>query len=372
MADFEIRVNGAPYSLWKSVEIERSLDANTGIFSFESSNRDALTYPVRAGDAVQILANRIPVLTGFVDRVDATLNTDDSIINVRGRDNVADVIDSSVPDAVKNISTPTNFLTMCRQTITALGADIDVLDQSGASLDFGEDVQISADSGTNCMGFLTDFARKLQVYLISDGRGRMVIFRPGATAAFTSLQVGVNVKSRQYTHDNSTRFGRYVVRSQDNFGFDDAADYEGEGVARTGVVTDTAIRSSRYMELQGEETLDGQQVGNRAQEEANIRRARSTEWSTVVADVVQENGALWDIGQLVTIRDPDLAINGTRLIRSVRYMQDIETGTTCEIVTAPLDAYQVRGVMSNSDARREGSDTRLVNRSGPISARDAR
>ncbi len=98
---FQIRVNNKPFGLWETATIRRSIDSNAGVFRFTSSSAKGVKdYPVKAGDAVQILINGIPKVTGFVDQVTVSQDVGQHTISVSGRDNTQDLIDSRVADAV--------------------------------------------------------------------------------------------------------------------------------------------------------------------------------------------------------------------------------------------------------------------------------
>lgn len=360
---FEIRVNSEPFELWETATVRRSIDTNAGAFQFTSTARQGIKdYPVRAGDKVQILINGIPKVTGFVDRVgvaqDANQTSGSHSVSVSGRDTTQDLIDSSVPDAAKSFNGPISLVTICENLINALGANIPVVDDTGGvDLQFGSSDQFTSDSGRNAMQFLVNFARKKQVYLITDGAGRLVIFRPGGTSATTPLQHTAkgtdNVKRYRAQYNQQNRFNSYKVRSQPNFGFDDLAEYDTEeGVNVQGDSTDPEIRASRFLEVQGEESMMEPQTGNRAEEENNIRRALSSIYEATVQGVTQESGELWDIGLAVKVDDPFAGFRGNFLIKEVEYTVTLTGGTSTLITCVPPDAYTVRGEPTATDKRR--------------------
>lgn len=365
---FEIRVNNEPYTLWQTAAVRRSIDTNTGIFSFSSTSESPPSnYPVRAGDSVQVLINGVPKATGFVDQVSASQNKRQHTITVSGRDNTQDLIDSSVPDAAKAIVGPVSGVAFCERIISALGATIPVTNDSGITIEFTDLDFLNADSGMPCMEFLTNFFRKKQVYLIADGNGKLSIFRPSGDQAASSLEHSGspqdNVINYNASWSHQDLYNTYRVRSQDNFGFNLLADYDGNGVDRTGDVIDDSIRTSRYLEVQGEETLFAEETSNRAQEEANIRRARAISYSATVQGTQQRDGSIWDIGLIVKIRDRFAGVSGSFLARSIEYNQDVTGGTTTTMDFASPDAYTVQGVATAKDSRRADRGSRFENTS---------
>lgn len=367
---FEISVNGKIFTNWKTARLTRTIDENSGKFQFSSSNVVPANYPVRAGDAVQILIKGQPKLTGFCDTLESAVEDGVDTITVTGRDNTADLIDSSMPDAVKSLQGPLSMSGLTTKVISALGATIGVTDSVPNIAEFGELEFFGSDAGKNCMVFLTDFARKRQIYLIPDGRGNLEIFRPVEV-----IQPGLimnrrdnpenNVISSSVRFDHSQRFGKYSSRSQDNFGADPDADYE-FGVDRKGESIDDQIRSSRFIEIQPEESMTETETKDRSVEELNIRRARSTSYKAVVAGVERSSDLLWDIGQLTKVDDDFSGMVGVFLTRSVDYSVDRNTGTRTTLTLAPPEAYNVR-LSTQGDARRAQQGDSLQTQEPPTS-----
>lgn len=352
---FEISVNGKIFGNWTSATLSRTLDENTGKFRFTSSNVIPVNYPVRAGDAIQVLVSGQAMLTGFCETSDSFEQDGEDRITITGRDTTADLIDSSMPDSVKSILEPLSLELLCTKVINALGANIPVNTNVQAIEQFGELDFFGADAGKQCMAYLTDFARKRQVYLISDGAGGLTIFRPVeriSPGGLFNQRNGQdnNVISSSIRLDHSQRFGIYSSRSQANFGVDVDVDIA-DGVDRQGGTKDDQIRPSRFIEIQAEESMTNPENTNRAVEELNIRRARSTAYTAVVVGVERADGVLWDVGQLTKVSDEKRNIQGIFVIRSVEFTVDRQSGTLTKLVLAPPEAYNVR-VPTQGDTRR--------------------
>jgi prophage tail gpP-like protein len=359
MNEFQIRINGQRFDLWENAQVERSIDMTSGVFGFTSTISSPAQYPVKAGDQCQILLNDTPVITGFVDSIRAGGSSEGGqLVSVQGRDNTSDIIDSSVPDSAKNIMGPISLLSLCKLVISSLGATIPVIDASGHDgsilTDFSEDTEFTSDSGRNCIEFLIDFSRKKQVYLISDGTGSLVLYRPGGVTSQTSIvneKNGTmnNVISWEIDYNHQERFNKYRVRSQDNFGSDDEADYSGPGVDRSGDAIDPEIRASRYIEVQSPESSDDGETLQTAIEVANLRKASASEYRCTVQGIAQPDGTVWDFGTLISVSDDFAGIQGIFLIKSVSFNIDLYGGSTTSLTIVPPEAYQVRLSTSSDD-----------------------
>lgn len=356
MSDFEILVNGKLFRNWKSAIVTRSLDENAGKFEFTSSGVFPANYPVRAGDAVKILIDGAPKLTGFCEVIKSNQSSALHDITVAGRDNACDLIDSTVPDSIKSIFGPLSMKGLIEKTISAIGANIKVINSVQGLAEFSELEFFGSDAGKECMSFLTNFARKRQVYLITDGDGRLIIFRPSEQRLPGELikkreGTNNNIVSSAVTFDHSERFSSYSVRSQDNFGADPDADYSGGGVDRKGNATDDQIRTSRILEIQPEENMFDEETKDRAKEELNIRRARSTSYIAKAQGVQRSPGILWDIGQLTKVNDEAAGVQGYFIVRSVEYIINANEGSLTTLTMAPPEAYNVR-IPTQADFRR--------------------
>jgi len=356
---FEIQINGQPFTLWESATVQRSIDSNAGVFSFSNSSTVPVSeYPIKTGDFVEIRILGIRKIAGFVDSISANGDDGTHTIDISGRDSIQDLIDSSVPDAAKVTEGPVTLKKLCEKVIAAIGAEIGVIEQISGIPEFtSEDLQ-AAGSGDTCMSYLVSFARKRQVYLVSDGSSNLVIFRPDRSNKSVSPLLHRaagrtnNVSSYSVRWSQENRFNQYLCRSQDNFGFDSLADYAGEGTDRKSEVVDSQIRATRYHEIQAEESMNDQECKGRAAEESNIRRASGTEYTATVAGVTQSDGTLWDFGQFVDIIDDFANISGEFLIKSVEYAIDIRKGTRTRLVSVPPDAYQVEAEPTKADVRK--------------------
>jgi prophage tail gpP-like protein len=371
---FEIRLNGQPFSLWKTAKASRSIDLNAGVFQFTNSTGLPETQsPVKAGDFVEILVSGVRKVAGFVD--DVSGSGDDrkgNIVTFSGRDATADIIDSSVPDEGKVSEGPISLKALCEKVINSLSSSVKVIvEVEGLSEFTSEDLQ-AAGSGDSAMGYLVSFARKRQVYLVPDGSGNLVIFRPDKTNMAKSPLLHKingntnNVKTYRFRKSQQNRFNRYLCRSQDNFGFSISADYSGEGTNRNGEAIDSGVRASRYLEIQAEESMDDAECKERASEEANIRRVAGQEYIATVAGFTQNDGTVWDFGQFVTIDDDFADMKGEFLIRAVEWSVDISGGEKTTVTCVPPDAYQVTAEQPSESARSASTGTKLQQVTPPI------
>lgn len=366
---YEIFVNGQNFTQWETVSWTRSLDNPIGDYTFSSPNTFPAGYPIKAGAYVQIIANGFSRVAGFVDNVNGKGGASGHTVTVAGRDSVQDLLDSSVPDSAKSLSGNQTMQTMCQAVIGSLGLSIPVIDDSGGIAPFSATDITVASTGQRCLDYLISFARKRQVYLVTDGAGGLVIFRPGTNMSSTPIlhktnNRSNNVLSYDININHANRFNHYRTSSQDNFGSDANADYKGDGASRKGDLFDPEIRATRYLEVQGEETMSDGESGERANEIANVRRAESLEYSCTIPGAFQNNGQPWDYGLLVQVQDDYAGVNGVLLTRSVSTSVNLSGGTVTTLTFADPAAYSVKGALTQVDLRRASMGTNLSEQTG--------
>lgn len=365
---FQVIVNGQSFLQFESGTLTRSIDSHSGQYQITGSASLSVPYPVRAGDFAQILVNGTPKCTGYVDEVAVDMDATTHIITFAGRDTIQDLVDSTVPDSAKVKKGPISLQKLCQNVIDTLGANVEVIDRVGnltaitaqqqtAILPgFLPEEELDSESGQTCMEYLSSFSRKKQVYLVSDGAGRLIIFRPSGAVASTPIQHAPgqgnnNVISFTSRVSQQGRFNFWLCRTQGDIGFDINNLNADSATDITGTATDSQIRSSRQYEFLSEETLTQAECTQRAAEESNIARAHSTEYTCVVQGFAQQDGTLWDFGQLVNLRDDFANMRGQFLVRDVTYNFSLD-GSTTKLTLVPPDAYQVVAELSDTDKRK--------------------
>ena len=348
--NFILKVNSQNYTNWDNLNIYRSVDEFSGSFNFETSDNDpnSAGYPIRANDAVQVLINNTPMITGFVDEIESNFEKHSHTISVRGRDNLRNLIDTDIPQNWKqddNVGRIANFEELCRLVIAATGNnDIPIVNTVENIPDFSEQDTEESQAGQKALEFLSSFARKRNLYLNSDGNGALRIYRPENIRASDDLLLLLgndprnNIKSRNIIYNTVDRVRTVTVRSQQNFslGFFSFLDRDTEGTA-----TDTEISTGRHLEIISEEGMTNAECEARAREEINVIRARSTQYSCVISGAVQSNGVPWNYGFVVLLVDEVSRVFGDFFIREVSITQSKNEGTNTVLTLAPSDAYRV-------------------------------
>ncbi len=308
----EIRVNGVTYKRFKQIDISRGIDTFAGevrILVSQAQNNNSI---IKVQDLVEIFFDGIQVFSGYIEKINDTEDRRNHDISYRARDTVSDLIDSEVPDnvmTVENVRTMKDLVQLCIDG-RGLTDIISVIDNVGVSFSDTEEFK-AAEQGQTIGDFLEDNARQVQIFLNTDGKGNVVINRPSGKLK-TLLKnvpgdVNNNIKNSSFEIDYSQRFNKYTVYSNSSLASDSATIND---INNKGEAFDSEIRKSRTWSKIAENPMTSKQCKAEAEEEANIRRARSFSYSCEVAGF-SANGELWEPGKGVTVKDVTKGISGS-------------------------------------------------------------
>lgn len=340
-----IEVAGQEYTDFLSAGVDRSVDTLTGAFSLRATAKAGDTYPIRVGQSCKVFVSGVKQIDGFVESVDVGYSAGSHTISISGRDKSADLIDSTIGPNI-DLKGPITLAGICKAVIKAMGISISVIDNTSDLKPFADSEIASAEIDKQGFAFLESFARQRQVFLTGDGTGNLVVTRAGLTKAGTGLQNILegqknNIKESSSSNDISLRFNLYDVAAQLNVSAFDTEVSSTDIANQNGSALDGDIRASRRLYFQAEKSADGNTSKERATWEANIRRARSSKYSAIVAGFQQEDGSLWALNQLVNVNDDFADIRADMLVWALKFRYSVDGGSTTSIDLVPPDALKL-------------------------------
>ena len=336
-----IQINGRDYTNWISATVSLNIETVSGAFSFTTSADRNHVLPIRVGDNVAIFADGKQVIKGFVEKSSPAYSASDHVISVDGRDVTCDFIDSTV-SAEKEFAPDITLAEICRIVLDGINLKkVLVIDNAGQSKLF-DDIT-SAEVGTTCFSFVEPYARKIQVLLNTDGKGNLVLNRASTELFPAKLQNSVgandnNILSASPSYDNSQRYYKYIFQAQLNPVNLDEATTPTNIAEQEGVAIDDAIRPSRILEINSEESSDALTATERAAWELSIRRARSFTYEATVQGHSM-GGKTWQPNFILPVLDEFAGIDAQLLIKNVTFREDASTGTTTSLEMTYRDAY---------------------------------
>lgn len=340
-----VRHNGIEYTNLISGQVRCSIGAISGEFTFTSSANSGQRMPVKDGDSIQILIDGTPVVTGYVDGIQGNYDAKSHSLTVTGRDKTADLVDSKVKGN-KEYNKGISFPSIIQSILSNHGiTGISVKNNVGVIPSFTD--SSSAQIGETIFSFIETLSRKVQVLLTTDGLGNVVITRGSSASSgirlvhlINDIKKLNNVKSSNFRVDSSDRFNTYEAHAQGNPLFGLSEDSPAQLVGVIGTAKDNSVRAGRYEVFFAEESLTASEAKQRAIWEANIRRAKSFNYSATVQGH-SINGKLWTFNQVVNVVDEFWDISADLLISGLTYHYGPGGSTTDLDLTYP-DAYTLQ------------------------------
>ena len=315
MADFALLVNGREYSGFKSINVKRDIETLANSFELGFHEKWAgqnQPWPIRRGDACQVLFDGQPVITGYISTESRSLNDSPAI---SGKDTVADMVESAAKlEKWEYVSTPS--LELARKLCAAFGVKVST--QPGLSLPNVE--KLSINPGDTAGAVLEKVCRDAGVLAVSDGNGGVLLTRAGSERLGVSLQQGqLPVINGNATYTTDERFAEYMVLASNK-----------KTTSIRATAHDETVRATRHTIIRPATPVTPQQAKERAQWEASVRRARSATINIEVFGWRQKpGGLLWPVNKLVHVDAPRLdVIDAWLLISSAEYSLTDDGGAT--------------------------------------------
>ena len=349
----KIKINGQEFTNFQNAAVVANIGTVTRGFSFGSTATDLNLFPIKVNDLVEITADEIDILQGYVETLDVNYDVESHMIQVAGRSILLDLVDSTVPTQTEFKGT--SLISIAKTIMSELGLEPNVINKAGTIRVF-DDIT-SAEVGQNAFEFLENYSRKRQVLLTTDGKTALVLARAGTERAPASLYNMVdssfnNILSSQLRIDVSGTYNKYVVRSQLNPLIQGLGASPEDIADQNGQVIDSSVRVTRQLEINAEESMDSFSSSDRARWEANIRKANALAYSaTIVGHSI--DGQLWLPNTLVRVVDQFAKIEADLLIRAVTYEYSLSEGSITSLSMTRRKAFTLEVEQTERDANTE-------------------
>tara|TARA_R110000765_G_scaffold118194_3_gene212349 strand:- start:4771 stop:6045 length:1275 start_codon:yes stop_codon:yes gene_type:complete len=382
-----IVVNGIPYENFTEASLDLSLDTLCGEFSFVAtmSPSEAPEFPIQVGQQCKIYVDKTLALTGSVEVISGSYNASSYDISIQGRDNTADIVDSTIGgevglEALQEIGVVefTKFVLEATginkkaetfkyftdrfygalyspiaepesRTVTKRFAPRIPVYTNVANVEpFGTgDLQDAATSDT-VFQYLDKQARMRSLLLTTDRFGRLEYqsasgISDKSTTIINRLGENLNnVLSASFTNDISKLFNSYNVRAQQNMlALNEAGDISTQALADSGgaAVFDKSIRESRVLNIIAESATNADSCEKRAKWQRGINRAKAFQYNINVVGHSKNDGSIWKLNRLHNVEDDFAKVDGQLLLNRITFKMDLNTGNTTNLGFVSKDAY---------------------------------
>lgn len=350
----ELVTGGKAYRGWESIKLSRSLTQVAS--SFELEVTDALTprsWRTPKGAPSEIRIDDARWLTGYIDDVEIDDDeTDGPMVKLVGRDVAGDLVDCSPhykPGTWKN-----KRIDHIGGLVAPFGLTFEVDGDPGEPLEWFS--HNPGDTAADTLGRLV----RIRGYLLTcTPDGKIVAVRAGTERASAELRRGDNIlRGATASFSDRDRFSVYTVLGQSSGSGDWLSGKDTSQIERT--AEDPKFkRFNRYrpMTVQaGTGTATPEQLQQRADWEAAVRRGKSEEVTYPVHGWYDDAGALWDVNKIIHVDDPMFDIHGDRLITRVQLTITPKQGARARLTVMPPEALTPRPI---PDPESEESDSWL-------------
>lgn len=331
----ELSIGGSLYSGWKSIAIARSLDQVTGTFqlglAWKGAANDA-EFPINPGDRCQVLIAGEPVIDGWIDAVEPSIDGAEHAIGVTGRDRTGDLADCSAihkPGSWRNVK----LEAIAAELAAPFGISVTAKASTGKPI-----VRFALQQGETVQAAIERLLRFRGLLMAPAPGGNLEIITPDNGAPVATLELGVNVKAVRVRLDGSQRFSDYLIKGQS------AGNNEKHGKTVSqikGTATDAGVTRHRPLLIVAEDQGDGASLATRAKFEAGVRAGKSTSADITVAGWrVSAGGKLWDRNMPVRVKCAAAKLPDQKmLVTAVTYQKD-DSGTTATLTVMPPGAWK--------------------------------
>lgn len=315
---------------WEDVKITRELNSAASDFQLQVTDKwqgDADEWRLKPGQHIHLHLGKSPVLTGYIDRVEASISAGSRSITVAGRSKTADLVDCSVEGSKFDGLTVKE---VADKLCAPFGIRVLLLGNAGTAFQ-----AIVVEQGETIFNLLDRLCREKKLLMYPGYNGELILSARGTYRVPTQIQQGVNLLSGKSTYDNANRFSKYVLKGNM---MPDFAKALGAEVAATGQATDAGISRYRPLIIMAENATDNAGGEDRASYEAHLRAAKALTAEVSVQGWTQADGKLWEVNQVVFLDAGFLGIRRRMLIQKVDFNKS-NAGTTCNLSLIREDAF---------------------------------
>ena len=336
-------IGGVRWAGWQEVSIAVSCETSCASFNLSVTERfptDPTGIDILPGQTCQVYAGSDVLVTGYVDRYEASLSPDGHRIQILGRGKCCDLVDCDV-DLVKTVpngqvSSPQIVplaKTLCGQFgigVTTVGS---VSTDAAPFLNF--------PFGTKPWDLIEGFARWKALLVYENTSGELVISPVGSASHASGFAQGMNVQEASVSFDMDSRFSTYQPEQYPTVQLMNGLAAPGVVFGQVAAVTDSGVPRPRLRYIISELYYQNQKLCLlEAQWEAARRWGRS-QAVTLISDSWRDSaGQLWTPNQFAMVDLPALKLPQRNwIVGSVEFRLSLDGGTTSVVTLMPKEAF---------------------------------
>jgi prophage tail gpP-like protein len=339
MSEIVLNIKGVSYPAWPVIEIQKSMDFIAGAYGAISSDifrGNTSAYNIRMGDECVIDINDQEVMTGYIEKMKIEYRQSGTLVELGGRGKTGDLVDCPFIETPNEWKNQTVF-NLIRNLCTPFSIDV-VIDDSATTQANKIVETFSVGEGELVFDMIAKLVRDHSMLAIDKGDGKITLTQvTTSNYANDAIMLGGNAFGGILDLSDEKRFSKYVVKGQ-GIGSDNKT--VSDWVSPAGQFDDDITSRYRPTLIYAETATNTGRCQDRAKWEARISAGKSRLSSYEVRSWTQSNGDIWDINQIVTIRDEFINIEKDMLIWAINYIRNEEDGEMARIYVTDKTTYQ--------------------------------
>lgn len=343
--DLTLIVGGRQMFGWTSIRVTRGIERCPSDFELEMTELypdEASSFVIQPGDACQVKLRDDLVITGYVDRFIPSISGSSHSLRVLGRSKCADLVDCDAEWPGGQI-TGSSVLAIAQKLAEPYGKFTDgsapnPITVSTDVADVGPIIpQFNLNLGEKAFEIIERLCRFAALLAYDEPDGNLFLTRVGTTEAASGFKQGINVQNASLTYSIDQRYSEVLAFIQSFDTFLDLGD-DGNLIA---TVTDPNVRRHRRKIIIAEHGDSGFDVAKRRADWEVARRSGRSRQLNITTDGWRDSaGVLYAPNTLVPVDFPALKLPSNKwLISEVTYKRDGQSGTTCDLVIMPPEAF---------------------------------
>jgi prophage tail gpP-like protein len=332
-----LKVGRKIYSGWTDIAIDMSLTEISDSFSVSITDLfpgQQKRFQVQPGNACSLAIGDDTLITGYINDVEISYDTESHSLFVRGRDKTGDLVDcSATPHGFGNWNR-VSIMDIAKVLLDPFGITVTSTVPDTAKAIRGHTVQM----GETVWECLDRAFRQYGVMAMADGSGNLVLTRPGDGGALAEARLGGIILAGSASYSGRETFKDYYVLGQFPGGNDAYSDPSVTTMA-SAHVTDPNVTRFRPLIVHVEcNTSDMAFLPTRAAWEAAYRSGKGRRFQITVQGWRDANGKLYAPNTMIRLEDDFLGVHESLLVVAV-HLSLSESGTLAGLTLSRKDAF---------------------------------
>lgn len=351
MSKIVLAVNGVKYDGWLTASVSTSIEQFCSTFSFSTTVKEnpqlVVQNNLKLQDEVTVFIDDVKKITGYIEKLNISYDSENHSITVQGRDRTGDLVDSSILTKSYKHS---NFESLANNVLNDNGYNhIKIINNVSNLPALPQDLQVATIQET-IIGFLDKYAKTVQVLLTTNEEGNIVITREtkedlGGILVSKNNNIINNILGGSIELSSTNRF-RYIevaTQGNNNSQTENSVDQRGKSIDKT-------IRNPRRKVIVSTTPNQDITLNELALWNSNLRIAKGTRYSCKVQGFkpVEGKKKIWEFNTLAQVDDERCQLSGQFLIQGVTYEQS-NAGSTTTLSIVNKGAFELSSLIASNN-----------------------